>query len=518
MSRLFPSALVALILGMLLAGNASATSYYIAANGSDSSNGTSETTPWLHAPGMNGCSSVCASSSPLPGDQFIFRGGDTWLTTSGVWVWSWSGGSGNAIYIGGGDQTWFNSGACGASYCRPIVSEGGTVSKAFETASGVKWVHLDNLEWKGMFSNLSNPNSGQIDYIDLSRNTNISDANMEISNNYLHDGNVAHDGAHNAHFILGSLGSADASSSLHDNVLDNSDRCTPPGPCTIDLFEGAPHIIYRNYFGYASCGIVTDWPLLLYNNTIEWIVLSPDNGVDHENAMESNGDTNFLLFNNVVRHVYNAGIVDFQMAPVNSTSYAFNNVLPDMDGGNMQQCYEGSPANNHCSWFNNTAEAGPDSGNPSGMCGRNTGSNTTSSVTNQHCITTATGNSWWSGTASFTTNLSQTKAAANAEGYSNAQIYAFSPTAANGSTVGAGTNMSSTCSTITAINAAAGAACMQDTSYGAAYDVSTHTITGAGRLSTNARPASGAWDVGAYQFGAGDPPPNAPTGLSAVVQ
>src|ERR1700683_21618 len=36
--------------------------YYIAANGSDSNNGTSETSPWQHAPGMPACSATCASA------------------------------------------------------------------------------------------------------------------------------------------------------------------------------------------------------------------------------------------------------------------------------------------------------------------------------------------------------------------------------------------------------------------------------------------------------------------------
>src|SRR4029077_14620960 len=52
--------------------------YYIAANGSDSNNGTSKTTPWLHAPGMANCTGTCASTTPQPGDSFIFRGGDIW--------------------------------------------------------------------------------------------------------------------------------------------------------------------------------------------------------------------------------------------------------------------------------------------------------------------------------------------------------------------------------------------------------------------------------------------------------
>src|ERR1700733_6228161 len=52
--------------------------YYIAASGSDSNNGTSESTPFLHAPGMGACGNNCSTGLIVPGVGFIFRGGDTW--------------------------------------------------------------------------------------------------------------------------------------------------------------------------------------------------------------------------------------------------------------------------------------------------------------------------------------------------------------------------------------------------------------------------------------------------------
>src|SRR5437660_9133415 len=117
------------LLVLAVISSASATTYYIAANGSDSNNGTSKNTPWLHAPGMKTCSSACASANPKPGDQFIFRGGDTWHfgastapSTGGTWTWSWSGSSTGCNYPGatsaciyiGVDQTWFS----GSSWVR----------------------------------------------------------------------------------------------------------------------------------------------------------------------------------------------------------------------------------------------------------------------------------------------------------------------------------------------------------------------------------------------------------------
>jgi len=52
--------------------------YFIAANGSDANSGTSESSPWLHAPGMPNCTANCAAHTPVAGEGFIFRGGDTW--------------------------------------------------------------------------------------------------------------------------------------------------------------------------------------------------------------------------------------------------------------------------------------------------------------------------------------------------------------------------------------------------------------------------------------------------------
>jgi hypothetical protein len=43
-------------------------------NGSDSNNGTSMATPWLHAPRLPECTGNRASHTPVAGDQFIFRG------------------------------------------------------------------------------------------------------------------------------------------------------------------------------------------------------------------------------------------------------------------------------------------------------------------------------------------------------------------------------------------------------------------------------------------------------------
>jgi len=92
------------------------TTYYVSNAGSDTNAGTSESSPFQQAPGMTSCASNCAGVSLNPGDSVIFRGGDAWHNTgspsgfSNNWdPFSASGTSGNNIYVGGGDETWFGS-------------------------------------------------------------------------------------------------------------------------------------------------------------------------------------------------------------------------------------------------------------------------------------------------------------------------------------------------------------------------------------------------------------------------
>src|ERR1017187_5202747 len=152
--RLLGFTIFALLLSLTGAGSASATTYYIAANGSDSNNGTAKTTPWLHAPGMGGCAGNCSSITPAAGDSFIFRGGDTWhfgnsalspyvSGSSGTWwKWTWSGTTGSPIYIGT-DHTWYS----GASYARPIINGDDTITTSAVTTCTYDYMNQDMIEF-----------------------------------------------------------------------------------------------------------------------------------------------------------------------------------------------------------------------------------------------------------------------------------------------------------------------------------------------------------------------------------
>jgi hypothetical protein len=135
-------------------------------------------------------------------------------------------------------------------------------------------------------------------------------------------------------------------------------------------------------------------------------------------------------------------------------------------------------------------------------------------------------------------NISMTDATAKAQGYAsdngrintqnsstscaNESTTPCSPTAKSNSTVGAGNNYQAYCTALAgyssepAIGTDAANACKYGTTDGCSYDAGTHTMNCPAQTII-ARPTSGAWDVGAYQF-SGASAPNPPTGLTATVQ
>jgi len=196
------------------------------------------------------------------------------------------------------------------------------------------------------------------------------------------------------------------------------------------------------------------------------------------------------------------------------TSWFFNNIIANgpLFGGNILICADAlGGGGGTCTIFNNTIEAGADASPPEGKPIRGGSFNGSASpaainLYNNHTISSAspmyTTSDCTSGckvTQNPSPNLIQTKAKANAQGYRLTQTFSFSPTAARNATVGTGVNETSLCMTISSLNAAAGTACQSDTTYGVIYDTTNHTLTGPARTPV-ARPSSGAWDAGAYQW------------------
>lgn len=516
-----------------------AGTYYIDyASGSDSNTSTqaqSKSTPWKSLPGMNSCASACASFTPSPGDSFILKGGVTWPNAALGTNWIWSGnatthspgcaGSG-CIYIGV-DQTWFT----GGSWTRPILDAQGS---ATATPSGgvanvsfrlyANYVILDNIEFTGVFWS-GTPTFGTGANIAFGGGTPGVGTNDELMNLYIHGWShgTAVGGTHeNPCGIVGDTGipNNNANSIAHNNVIDGSD--TDKASCA--AFFGGPPYIENNYINWASNGAIINGTVQISGNTILNVPASFDTTA-HTNGIEINASRDVIVANNLIAHL-GSGTLGLWVAPYPTyTARVFNNVIYDTDTGNVfdiapavfttGNCTQGSgvycTATGTTLAWNNTVECGQDS-SPGAVCAAGIDAGTTAvTLENNHWITNATtpnGGMWSSNgpTPTTTTNLLQTKSAANGQGYTSAQTYPFSPTTGSG-TIGTGTNLTSLCSSFSDL--------CSDTPVGVSYNATTHVVTVPNRTMLS-RPSSGAWDIGAFQFA--DPPPSGGSSFGGAIK
>jgi len=495
--------------------------FYISAAGSDTNSGTTEASPWLHAPGMIGCTANCAlidngSGNPgnaRPGQGFIVRGGDVWHSANLPWTWRSAGSSGSPIYLGV-DTTWYT----GSSWTRPVLNLDNAgngmngLGSAFITGGGNQspYVWLDDFEFINNYTCITG-GSGYSGYAQL------NSSNSTFTRNYLHawthcsTANVP-DGCE-----LFSLDEANGESgyTVEYNIWDGSDS-TNGGDSCYAMYEGGSDsttIIAYNFIQDVANGVVGQYPIV-HDNTILNIVRDyaqlNGNGSYHGNAFENNHcQSPCFIYNNVISGVNPYAGVTFWDSPNGSFDYIFNNVIVNTSNGNVLDTLTGSgaqAAGGYVMEFNNTVECGMDSSPPSSMCSGDTNSATAkSSFLNNHFLTTHPPvplSNW--GTQS--NNVTQTKSTANGQGYSLTEMYSFSPASASNSSVHAGANEQTLCATIAGLNPAAGIACQSDTTYGVSYNTSNHTVTSPARTPV-ARPMTGAWDSGAYQFSSQVPAP-----------
>ena len=545
---------------LIVPSRAMGGTHYVAANGSDSNNGTSKTTPWLHAPGMPSCTGTCKAYTPAAGDQIIFRGGDTWhfgnssLTpsTGGTWTWTWSGSSASFIYIGV-DQTWFS----GSSWSRPILtgdnptstSTSGVASCAYQTAggnnrmvwfNGVRYFTFDNFEMTGLCAASASASNDYISnvgavagYNNPANETNIyihgwtyiSQANggpgqagptgFQSSGNYGFTYQfVVIDGSSDSDYhALSPLGQVGDPYIFADSIIRYAGGTSVPTAC---------HILHDVVFEYISN--ITDTSA----HTDVFMCYGEANDANHP----GDGTPN-LFYNNVFRHI---GAVDH--APLSSVfwefppgspappDYVFNNIFSDYADGSSNYnnfcengCWNGAQA----ILFNNTYEAAVPSGTGCIICNGSSSGGTITSVNNHWVTNSGTSPSAvFQSTANVTesTSLYQTITQAGKQGYSPGND--FAPTSSSGSTVTtSGTNeYNGLCSNMQSQGALASAvtACQQGATDGCSYNVSNHTLSCPG-VPPVPRPPTGPWDIGAYQFStqvSGQPAP--PTNLTVVVQ
>lgn len=469
--------------------------YVSKSTGSDTNAGTSEGAPWAHMPGMPSCSNTCSSTTPTGGEGFIFKGGDTWVSSDLGLNFAWSGNSSHPIYVGV-DPGWFNSSGCsGGAWCRPIWNAGLTnisTNNMFQMVNQ-SWIIVDNIEWTGM---RNNENGVQ----------NSGGGNIRATRLYIHG--WGHTGSSNNVGFFAQCGSG---SNIDHNIMDGSDS-------TKNTFNGvysscAGTIAY-NYFAYMVSGILANTDII-HDNYLIHTVTSADgdhcNGIFTFSPASSNGQ---LIYNNYINNgnSCSGGVVlwfngNGGTIP-SSVNFGFNNVMWGLSSNPVNIGNHGSGNYGTYYWFNNTVDCSL------GGCGGPppSGPYWTIHENNNHYISgaldfSASGGSaspCASGAGSGCTDLVQSESTANNQGFTSTEAFPYSPagscTASSCGTVQAGTNLASYCSTLSGINARAGTACAQGTSVGCAYNTSNHTLT-CPNNAASPRPSSGAWDIGAYQFG-----------------
>lgn len=556
--------------------------FYAANSGSDTTGDGSKANPWAHIRTMQTCTGNCAAHTPVAGEGFIFKGGDTWDYTNFGMAWNYSGtasatpGVSTApIYIGV-DKSWYT----GGSWTRPTWTCGGAAATSCANNSMGNlmiqvYAHdviIDNINFTGLYIKVTDSGYQYILFVfgnDVVENSYFHGWALQTlvtgsvtavgsgtgvytvtlaggGSNGLATANVNCSGfsssANNGSFSITSStsttittnngsstsagtygtcttaprgnvvaatgyigGGTDAliGTQIINNVCDGSDTAENDGTCFGNAWK-----IENNYVGYVYNGIngVADY---IDGNTIEHIDFfaasgSHCNGVYHKGPIDTTALTMYA-YNNVMRNSVGSGCVYFyvngggsgQVCPT-CKMYIYDNVIYNLPNASTY-ISTGSDSGDQSGTFyidNNTIEAGhlPCMGN-----GLNANVETVNFDNNQ-CITTggsvcSVGTSGTCVDGGHNLLRTQSQAAADCTAGSNCYVASSNPAyfpPAGGNTIGVGANMSSSVPTY-------GSAFGYDSSYACTYNTSNHTVS-CPALTANYRPASAAWDIGAYQF------------------
>jgi hypothetical protein len=516
-----------LVAGLFAAKVATATTYYVDyASGSDSNSGTSKTGPWQHAPGMQICTNVCHTTTINAGDSIILKGGVTWPNAS--FMWSLPGGStGNPVYVGV-DKTWYT----GSSWSRPILSPGGAViPNNYNTVFSVPAnVTVDNFEITGFYWTTASCSGAPYGSCGI---FNAGQRSGQIFENlYIHGWTHAGTDASTSNGVVDVFAfGGDGTQTVHDCVVVGTDVS---GDHSVNAFFNGPSTAYNNYIKQVSSAVIVSYPSSYHDNHFEDIgpaycnMPFPTNAgkCAHENGFEDNGDIGFYFYNNVIANV-SAGLALWIAPNPGYTAYMWNNVIYAIHDNqitdlgapvyNAAYCSTGQNAQGYCNtigtyvFYNNTIQCGDDTTQYDTKCSTSLGTTNAAGAVyvNNHYITASTANGCTAGgTCTISNNVVQTQATANGQGFTSAQIYAFSPTSAGNSTAGAGSNLTSSAAGNLAVLAS-------DTTYACAMGTGNQPSCPARTML--GRQTSGAWDAGAYKYTGGTATLNPPRNLQATV-
>lgn len=525
--------------------------FYVAANGSDSNSGTSEAAPWQHAPGMSSCTANCGANTPSGGTGYIFRGGDTWhMGNSGAspftngWNWSWNGSSQSVPIYVGVDPGWFS----GSSWARPILNGdnplqgcagsgpcpvascphsgiGGSYNQMV-TFNGHQWNVFDDFEFTG-FCWSSNSLSGS--------GGNVMLAYYAASGNpyfFVIERNYFHGWSHTSGGTQGGASAMEGNSNqgygvvIQFNVVDGSDS-DDLSLSSLGANDTSLWITRYNYIGHTAGDVVASDCHYIHDNIFEYYNFVTD-GSGHgdevfcENEYSGGSGSPNLWFNNVWRHVgteYNVNVsyIPDIGTPGGQTDYIFNNVWHDNQPATGGGAYLATE-NKAGAWvlFNNTGEEIP---NGWGCIVCNGTSSSITSVNNHWIASPATEAQIYqtTGGVSESNAVYMTQTTASNQGFASSND--FAPTSASAATVGVGANETNVYCTDSVLHyAIAEAECVNGTSDGISYNLGNHTVSYPG-IGLNPRPSTGAWDVGAFEYGGGGSSSvQPPTSVTVAVQ
>jgi hypothetical protein len=495
--------------------------YYIDnVGGSDAnsqSQARSKSSPWAHQPYM---ASFKGSYSHTAGDCFIFKGGDTWVYSDHPTISTGGSSTVNMDYYGT-DPAWF----AGSTFSRPVfdIQANSETSVIHLNADFVIW---DN--WEIIHSSCGVNSSNQ-----FAINTDRSNDPVYVTNNYIHDFSSPPSGCGSGGWFnvaIGDFGNfAGCTGKVDHNVIDGSDGNTGY-PATLGVI-GPCSPITNNIFHDLCNAINSHSHLIAYNliyNIGPWTqgVANCDAlGGLHENAVQIDDDSD--VHDNVIYHMSGGELIQItpRANPAWPVSHIYNNVLYSNVPTAIEIGTGGDPVSTGgvLYVYNNTMECG----SAGGMgCLQTYVSISALTWENNHlitkdgladlCINTSPINCKGPNGASASsliylpaTEVYQTLAVANAQGYSSSQQYAYSPTSASNSTV-----------TIAAMNNSSGCSSLLKLCTDAEYGVQSMPgpMAVAARTPVT-RPDTNGWNAGAYSFGSSSVvSPAPPSALSATVQ
>jgi hypothetical protein len=292
-------------------------------------------------------------------------------------------------------------------------------------------------------------------------------------------------------------------------------------------FDGSD--LAYNVVRYQGAANVSNNCQYAHDNLFEYIQNTTD-GSTHTDVLFCYGTNGgsasqpLVFWNNVFRHIgtLNSQSLSYvlQVDVANGvTAYHFNNLAYDdyASGNGIFDQHDDacSPCDGSYVYFNNTFSTVTVPGGEGAFFGR-PGTNTTTAINNHLISTAGSQGSVWQSTSNVaeSNTLYMTSSTAATQGYTASDSYA--PQSATAGTVtAAGTNDTSTfCAALN--NSLATIACEQGIT-GISYNVTNNTVSWPA-VAPVARPSTGNWNAGAYQFASSVGSPQAPSGLVASVE